>query len=203
VPLTSNGQAALRNLFSELADLYAAEGRPGGDAAATALRQTAHEIPANVAKRPTHYDAVLRATLALNPQPIATAIRDAIPFIHWGGSDMREDRIPEAMANQMPMCELVGPDGMFPNTNIRVGLWMQQANLKYGPRRHAAEETFLILAGSALWSMADEPPSKHGPGAARHHPSNILHTSITTTEPVFAAWRWSGDIGFDQYQLKS
>ena len=39
-------------------------------------------------------------------------------------------------------------------------------------------------------------------GAFIHHPSNILHTSHTTDTPVFTAWRWSGDIGFDKYQLK-
>ncbi len=196
------GSEALRNLMNELAQLYSGEGRRGGDAAATALQQAAANLPAELPELGTPYADQLKAVLALNPQPIARTILVALPYIRWGAADLRNGRIPDALAEQMPMCELVGPDGMFPNPVVRVGLWMQAAGVTYGPRRHAAEETFLPFAGEGYWGTDDSEPVKRDPGATVHHPSNILHTSVTRNSPVFAAWRWSGEIGFDKYALK-
>ncbi|MCP5072928.1 MAG: hypothetical protein GY947_06485 [Rhodobacteraceae bacterium] len=197
-----SGSAALYNLLTELAQLYSGEGRAGGDATASALRKAAGEMPAEMPELGTPYATELRSVLALNPEPIVRNILTALPYIRWGAADLREGRIRDALAERMPMCELVGPDGMFANDDIRVGLWMQAADVVYGPRRHAAEETFLLLAGSAGWSTKENTPERRDGGATIFHPSNILHTSITTDEPVFAAWRWSGDISFDKYALK-
>jgi len=198
----SAGKFALQSLLNELADVYQTEGRAGSDAAANALRTAAQSVPESPENIPTHYADALTQTLQTSDHPLAALIITAIPYIRWGGADLRDGRIPDALGNQMPMCELVGPDGMFPNTDVRVGLWMQEANVQYGPRRHAAEETFIQIAGSAFWSTQNSAPTQHPTGAFIHHPSNILHASNTTDTPVFAAWRWSGDIGFDKYSMK-
>ncbi|MEJ6709618.1 MAG: dimethylsulfonioproprionate lyase family protein [Amylibacter sp.] len=198
----SAGKRALQSLLSLLADLYETKGRSGADAAADALRSAAQSVPQTPDNIPTRYADALEKTLETSNHPLAALIIDAIPYIRWGGADLREGRIPDALGNQMPMCELVGPDGMFPNTDVRVGLWMQEANVQYGPRRHAAEETFIQIAGGAFWSTEHCAPTQHPTGTFIHHPSNILHTSNTTETPVFASWRWSGDIGFDKYSMK-
>ena len=101
----------------------------------------------------------------------------------------------------MPMAELVGPDGMFFNETVRVGLWLQNKGIVYGPRQHEAEETFFIFNGEASWETELSEPKILGPNAYVFHPSNILHTSITSSSFVFTTWRWSGDIGFEKYTL--
>ncbi|MCP5088188.1 MAG: hypothetical protein GY952_15455 [Rhodobacteraceae bacterium] len=197
-----SGSHAVRDLLQELAVLYGAEGRSGGDAAAAALTRVARELPDNLPLQPTHYELVLRTGMAFDPQPLAEKALAALPYIQWGGSDLREDRIPEKLANDMPMCQLVGPDGMFFDAEVRVGLWMQTAGVIYGPRSHAAEETFLLLAGEAEWHAEGRENAIIASGATVHHPSWIAHTTITHHKPVLCAWRWSGEIGFDKYKLK-
>ena len=192
----------LAELLEDLAALYAKEGREGGDAAAEALRQAAGKVEASTPVQPNSYEAELRIGLSLSPEPIAARILTAMPYIRWGAADLRNGRIPDDLAENMPMCELVGPDGMIHHETVRVGLWLQTPNVIYGPRAHAAEETFLLLAGEAFWSVYEQPPARQGAGKTVHHPSYIQHTSITKDQSVFAAWRWSGDIGFDKYALK-
>ena len=109
--------------------------------------------------------------------------------------------MPENLANQMPMCELVGPDGMYFNKDVRVGLLLQKKNIVYGPRQHKAEETFFIFEGEAEWWNEKTSNKTAGSGTYIFHPSNILHTSITKNKSILTAWRWSGEIGFDKYKL--
>ena len=101
----------------------------------------------------------------------------------------------------MPMAELIGPDGLYYNDTVRVGLWLQNKDIVYGPRQHEAEETFFIFNGEAHWWTDECELELKGPNSYVFHPSNILHTSITTDSPVFTAWRWSGEIGFEKYKL--
>ncbi len=196
------GKSALQSLFIALADTFDEEGRAGAQEAASALRIMADLIPNAPPLFPTRYAEALTQTLQTSDHPLAPLIINAIPFIPWGGSEARSGRISDTLADQMPMCELVGPEGLFKIGHVRVGLCMQQAGVVYGPRRHLAEETFVQIAGRALWSTENNTPTTHDTGAFIHHPSNVLHTSQTTDAPVFTAWRWSGDIGFDTYQLK-
>mgnify|MGYP000041130620 CR=1 FL=1 len=95
------------------------------------------------------------------------------------------------------MCELVGPNGLYFNETVRVGLWLQTKDVVYGPRKHAAEETFYIINGEAEWWTELKKTRLKGSGSYVFHSSNIQHKSITSDKHMFTAWRWSGDIGFD------
>ncbi len=101
----------------------------------------------------------------------------------------------------MATAELIGPDGLFYHPSVRVGLFMQSAGLDYVMRRHVAEETFIMLGGSDYWSCDGSAPVRAETGAMLHHPSNAPHGSRTDDEPLIAAWRWTGDIGWDGYEL--
>ena len=118
-------------------------------------------------------------------------ILEASPFIKWGGSDLREGRIPEDLANQMPMCELVGPDGLYFNETVRVGLWLQTKGVVYGPRKHSAEETFYIINGEAEWWSELKKTRLKGSGSYVFHPSVIdtiaANTVVSVERDVFPA----------------
>ena len=190
----------LKNLYLALAEIFNSEGREGGAQAAEALINASHKI-----KQPEKYTNPflheVNSSLNFQAHILNTLVSKASPYIKWGGSDLREGRIPDDLANRMPMTELVGPDGMFFNETVRVGLWLQNKGIVYGPRQHEAEETFFIFNGEASWETELSEPKILGPNTYVFHPSNILHTSITTSSFVFTAWRWSGDIGFEKYTL--
>ncbi|MFT4715819.1 MAG: hypothetical protein ACI861_001715 [Paracoccaceae bacterium] len=191
----------LTPLLTALAGLYAAENRAGGDQAARELLRAAsvkRKLPN--AQSPALAEA-LHETLAGNPHPLSPLIRSTNPWIAWGGCDLGH-RIKSEIAQEMMLVELVGPDGMFSSDTVRVGLWLQNSGVDYSLRNHSAEETFVILGGSAIWQTSETDPITKGCGAMIHHPSNILHADRTTNTPLLAAWRWSGELSFELYALK-
>jgi hypothetical protein len=190
----------LTKLFLALADVFSAEKRDGGNHAAKALIEASRLID-SPKKLKSSFAKEVNASLMIREHPLNSLVLEASPFIKWGGSDLREGRIPEDLANQMPMCELVGPDGLYFNKTVRVGLWLQTKDVVYGPRKHAAEETFYIINGEAEWWTELKKTRLKGSGSYVFHSSNIQHKSITSDKHVFTAWRWSGDIGFDKYVL--
>ena len=191
--------AALDTLLTALAGIYAAEGCPGGDAAAAAL--LAARGKARPAPVPIPNAAALAAALAQSRHPLAPLLREVAERLTWVPSEL-DGRIRADISTRMMQAELVGPDGMVFAPDVRVGLWMMEAGLAYPERAHAAEETFHILSGHALWSADDGAFARRGEGATIHHPSMVPHANTTTDAPMLAAWRWSGEIGFADYTLK-
>ena len=190
----------LKQLYLSLSEIFNLEGRKGGKQAADALIDASHKIkqPETFAN-PFSYE--VESSLNIQGHFLNSLVSKASPNIKWTSSDLREGRIPDDLANRMPMAELVGPDGMFFNETVRVGLWLQNKGIVYGPRQHEAEETFFIFNGEASWETESSESKILGTNTYVFHPSNILHTSTTTSSFVFTAWRWSGDIGFEKYTL--
>ena len=190
----------LKQLYLSLSEIFNLEDRKGGKQAADALIDASHQIKEPKTFTNPFLDEV-ESSLNIQGHFLNSLVSKASPNIKWTSSDLREGRIPDDLANQMPMAELVGPDGIFFNDTVRVGLWLQNKDIVYGPRQHAAEETFFIFNGEASWTTELSESTIQGPNTYIYHPSNVLHTSITTYSFVFTAWRWSGDIGFEKYSL--
>jgi len=192
----------LKQLYLSLSEIFNLEGCKGGKQAADALIEASHKIKQPKIFANPFLDEV-ESSLNNQGHFLNSLVSKASRNIKWTGSDLREGRIPDDLANQMPMAELVGPDGICFNDTVRVGLWLQNKDIVYGPRQHAAEETFFIFNGEASWKTESSKPKVLGPNTYVFHPSNILHTSITTGSFVFTAWRWSGEIDFEKYSLHS
>ena len=190
----------LSPLMIALAGLYAAENRPGGYETARALLQTA-DIEADLPHHPEGpiHDQLM-AALAGDAHPLAPLIRAAEPYLRWEFSSLG-GRIRDDIARGMMQAEIIGPGAIFEHASVNVGLFVQGANLDYVTRRHAAEETFIVLGGGALWQRGDEPQHFGGVGAVIHHPSMMPHTDCTRESPLLAAWRWTGDISVEGYTL--
>ncbi len=188
-------------MLRALETLFANEDRPGGLEAARAL--------ASVADRPfdlppaCNLDIVEHGATALRAggHPAAPAILAALPLIDWHHSGLADGRIRPDIAHSMATTELIGPDGMIFHPSVRVGLFMQVANLNYVTRTHRAEETFVMLGGAGYWSCNDSAPRRQQTGAYVFHPSDAPHTSVTKVLPLIAAWRWTGDIAYEGYTL--
>jgi hypothetical protein len=192
---------ALSPLLMMLAGLYAAENRPGALQAAEALIDAA-VTPRSLRKQANGpLDAIFHETLDTSQHPASAVIRAAAPYLPWVFSALG-GRIRDEIARGMMQSDLIGPEGLFENHTVTVGLFVQSAGLNYVTRSHAAEETFIILGGHGLWTMGNDAPRDEGPGAYIHHPSFMPHASQTAKMPLLAAWRWSGDISVEQYALK-
>ena len=189
------------DVLAELADMFDAENRIGGHETAQELRAICGKVHTPLLPAHQVLTETTKTALSINPLPISKKIAKVMPLIDWHNSGMVDGRIRPEISNHMATAELVGPDGMIYSEHLRVGLFVQSANLNYVTRKHAAEETFIMLGGSAYWQVEDEPPTLCKTGDMIFHPSNIPHVSITKDEPFIAAWRWTGDIRFDQYTL--
>ncbi|MFK7942948.1 MAG: dimethylsulfonioproprionate lyase family protein [Paracoccaceae bacterium] len=190
---------ALRALVDALADLYAAEGRPGGAEAAAALRDHRNDP----LREPDHLSRPDRSMQTFcdksEPHPIAhmvSAIWDRLPWYHPG---LEEGSIPDEIATTMMSCQILGPKGLLYSDSCKVGLFGQSAGVDYATRTHAAEETFVMLAGHGEWRLPPEGWYTLGPGGSAHHPSMVEHQSRSTHTGFLAAWRWTGDIGMESY----
>lgn len=108
-------------------------------------------------------------------------------------------RLSEDISARMGVVEFAGPDGMVAHQSIRFGLLLQGAGVAYPPHRHAAEELYLVLAGTADWSVEQCEPVSHGPGAFIWHKPWQTHAMQTSSTPMLALWGWTGELSSASY----
>lgn len=119
--------------------------------------------------------------------------------LHWRSAGF--GKLPDDARHQLAVAELIGPDGMFHNQDIRIGLLIQREEFHYPWHRHAAQEVYLVLKGTALWAVDDMRPSPRAPGSIILHASHQPHTMMTLKDPICALWGWVGDIAGSSYSV--
>ncbi|MFK8081154.1 MAG: dimethylsulfonioproprionate lyase family protein [Granulosicoccus sp.] len=119
--------------------------------------------------------------------------------LHWNdtGAAAKGDNIQQHLA----FVELLGPTGMTLNDHCRVGLFFQNAHAEYPMHRHAAQELYFVISGTALWKQSDSDFTPKPTGSFIHHASWKPHGTTTISEPMLAMWCWTGDVGFDTYEI--
>lgn len=183
-------------LLAVLAGIYRTEGREEADRTAHAL-MTTPSPEAFGPQPPCALDGLMRDLLATSDHPTAAAILAAQDLIPWGTNPVA-DRMSDAAAAICAVTTLMGPDGPIPAPDLRLGLLYQRPNSYYALHNHDADETYVIVAGSAIWT-AGEDTRRRGPGDYIHHPSLMPHAFRTGDEGFLALWRWSGDINTHSY----
>lgn len=179
-------------------DVYRGEGRPDADVTATALLASGKSA-LNTAQPACGFDAQIRALLAGSLHPAAAAILAAQARIPWGTNPVA-DKVGADFGAICAVATLMGPEGPVPNGDFRLGLFFQRPNSYYALHSHAAVETYVILAGQAIWTAGDDVRLR-GTGAYIHHPSLLPHAFQTGPEGIVALWRWSGDIDTASYRM--
>ena len=190
---------AVSALLRGIADLYRGEGRAGADDLAAALdAASAQPLPQLEAPEdiPGHLAAELGAALAASGHPVARAAEAAGMALPWTViRAVGVETVPYYL-----VLELIGPQGMIPSDRVAAGLYVQERGRYYRLHAHAAEETYVTLGGTAMWTAGDQPPRCRGAGAWIHHPPWCPHATRTGAEPLLAAWRWSGDLRAETYR---
>ena len=204
----------LQALLGAMADLYAGEGRAGGDAAAMALRAACGSAQSAIrtdSTRPStdkiaemvcaaeKWSEKSGATPSLAIMPHLRTVMTQLDWYYFGLDDALIDA---DTAAQMATVELVGPDGMFFNPTLRAGVFMQDAGVHYSTRTHPAEETFIMISGMGRWGRGwQDTTTDHHAGDMIFHESMVPHSTRTFGAPFVALWRWNGDIRLDGYEL--
>lgn len=188
---------ALLPLISALAAVYAAEPRE------EAGRTACHLVEAG----PLHLGATfendalmaeMAEALAASDHPAVAAILAGAHLLPWLVNPVAAKT--EVVGRIFQVCTLMGPDGPIPSDDFRMGLFWQRPDTYYALHNHDADETYVILAGSAEWTAGDDTRWR-GAGEAIHHPSLMPHAFHAGPQGMLALWRWSGDINTHSYTM--
>lgn len=187
---------SFQEMLQAIAEVYNGEADPQGPHTAKTLLETpslkaVEEMTASI------FDAGMRAVLENSPHPAAKAILEVQHLLPWGTNPV-EDNTEEKHAALISVLSLMGPEGPIPAPDVRLGLFYMRPNSYYPLHVHDAAETYVIIAGQALWTAGDDVRMR-GVGSMIHHPSLMPHAFRTGPEGFLALWRWSGDINTHSY----
>ena len=119
--------------------------------------------------------------------------------LHWRQAGF--GKLPENLSQEISVTEFIGPNGIFENPNVRIGLLLQSPEIHYPRHWHTAEELYYIISGTAKWATDDEKEKPYQPGNFVHHMSGQTHNMTTCSEPLLALWGWTGDIDGASYSI--
>ncbi len=142
---------------------------------------------------------ILPEILNLDEGALAKSISDCYPYLCWRSPGF--GRIPPAIAERMAVVEIIGPNGMIHDERCRFGLLVQGNDTYYPMHQHAAEELYLVICGTAKWTVDNRPSEVNGAGAFIHHKPHQPHAMLTEAIPLLTMWGWIGDITSSSYTL--
>lgn len=194
-----NQRTDLDGIFAALIPTFEEEHRPGGMAAAAALRRARSQPYRGL--QATADPKSLLETVCTQPGALAIAAsilacRSLIAWSNWTGEGLADD-----LSSGLYTAELIGPDGHIVDDNVRIGLLISDAAIDYPMSRHSGEETYIVISGVAEWSVDNGPYSTKAPGSLIHHPAWVPHGRRTSKEPFLGAWRWSGDLDLSSFSV--
>ena len=185
-----------QTMLEVIAVEYEAESDPQGPHTAQTLMVTPSPVAFDLLP-PCALDADIRALLATSNHPVARAVLAAQTRLPWGSNPV-EDLTEDSIAAMITVATLMGPDGPIPAPDVRLGLVYMRPDSYYPLHLHDADETYVIVAGQALWTAGEDVRMRRA-GELIHHPSLMPHAFRTGPEGFLAIWRWSGDINTHSY----
>lgn len=112
----------------------------------------------------------------------------------WEQSYTRADGVVGIdMLSGYGFAEVIGKRGPFVSENVRAGIGVWGPNIDYPPHRHAAEEIYVVVAGSAEFNLGE--PVMRRAGEAVYVPSMLTHGFRTKDQPLAVFYIWqAGDL---------
>ena len=187
---------ALTTLFDGLCDLLDDESSIERHAKAELQRARADALPAQ--ESTTLAAPFLEVMAQKNAHPLCPLI-SSLPF-HWAPPQTSSEPLYRDHSHFKAHVELLGPNGLAASSKVRIGLYGMLPDCEYGLRTHPAEETYIMLAGSAFWKVADAPYQQLFPCERSYHPSMVPHATRTGEDAFMSIYVWDGDIATDEYR---
>ncbi len=197
--VSSDQIGAFEDLFRQLAEAFAKEGRVGGDLASAALSNAdlrAHRRRISQSDPSAVLDVACRLTDSL---PMSRLVQRCMPLLDW--TSWEGEGLSKQVSRKLYTTELLGPDGHLPCENVRVGLLVSDVHTDYPISSHSGEETYMVISGTAEWTVGKAGYVPKRPGELIHHPAWTPHGRRTGEEPFLGAWRWSGDLDLSTFSV--
>ena len=107
--------------------------------------------------------------------------------------------MPSSFTGTYCFVTIVGPEGMIADQRFKFGVYLQMPETFYPAHRHAAEELYFPLSGTALWQKDDAEFEPVASGTLIHHAPYQSHAMRTHDLPLLALWSWTGNLSFQTY----
>ncbi len=169
---------------------------PSATTAAALLDRLPDTVPPPEAPMPEHLAGALAAPGAHPLTARLAAIAGRLPWLRVTGRDM-----PAGFAGRHAYCDITGPGALIEAPDIGFGAYLQYPETFYPRHWHAAEELYLILGGTALWTRDGVTEVPAPPGTLIRHAPFERHATRTRAEPLLALWVWMGDLDFASYGI--
>ncbi len=111
--------------------------------------------------------------------------------LHWEQSYRRKDNVvSDDMLNGYGFAEILGQRGPFVSERVRSGLGVWGPSITYPIHWHEAEEIYVVMGGSADFTVGDAPSVRKRAGEVVYVPSGTPHGFQTTDEPLAVFYLW-------------
>jgi quercetin dioxygenase-like cupin family protein len=137
--------------------------------------------------------AHLRAALEVGNEltnPLLKIAGSAAGNLPWAYSYPLRQDAPD-LEHNIAFAEIIGPKAPYRSESLSLGLTLIAPQTFYPEHRHPAVELYLVLAGTAAWTL-DGVTKDRPPGSFILHPSQGVHAMRTRGEPLLALYTWSG-----------
>ena len=114
----------------------------------------------------------------------------------WEQSYSKTDGVVgDDMLSGYGFAEVIGKLGPFVSERVRSGIGVWGPGIDYPAHQHAAEEVYIVLAGSAEFMLDDGPNQARQAGDVVHVRSMRRHGFRTTGDPLVVFYIWQdGDL---------
>ena len=192
-------ELSLKRFLAAASDEFAAGTSPATRRTAQILRSSGITI-ADTPRAPIHgNDAACsppdEINMLLGREPQSACLTAA-------ASVYRELDWYESTKSHTPYAEIIGPTSLIRSLELRFGLFLLYSDIVYPDHQHAADEVYIVLAGTGEWSLNREPYQDKIAGAIIDIPSLTVHAMRTAQESTLMLFSWTGvDISFETYQF--
>ncbi|NKB64640.1 MAG: hypothetical protein GKR95_21825 [Gammaproteobacteria bacterium] len=116
--------------------------------------------------------------------------------LHWEQSYSKADKaVSRAMLAGYGFAEIIGKNGPFLSDRIRCGIGIWGPHISYPKHRHQAEEIYLVMSGSAVFTLDGSTSMSAFPRDVIHVASMRDHGFETQAQPLIVLYLWqSGDL---------
>jgi mannose-6-phosphate isomerase-like protein (cupin superfamily) len=116
--------------------------------------------------------------------------------LRWEQSYKKEQGlVPDAMLAGYGFAEIIGRHGPFISERIRAGIGIWGPNIVYPVHKHKAEEVYVLIAGSAEFTVGAAAERRHSAGDIVYIESNTPHGFRTTGQSLVVYYLWqAGDL---------
>lgn len=116
--------------------------------------------------------------------------------LRWEQSYKKEEGlVPEAMLAGYGFAEIIGQRGPFISERIRAGIGIWGPDIVYPLHQHKAEEVYIVVSGSAEFTVGSAKEIGHKAGDVVYVESNTPHGFRTSGQSIVVYYLWqAGDL---------